>query len=123
LMPYAGELSNADRIHAAEEFSQKLIPVLGKPQSGNLPARKGFLTVSGSNAQLLAFRKKSGSAFELRVAEVEGKKSKVSVEVALPVNGAAETNLLGHKTGQVAHNGSRLDLEIQPWRVHTIEVI
>lgn len=122
LMPHRGNLSNVDRIRAAEGFGQQLITVLGRPQPGNLPERKGFITVSPASAQILAFRKKNGSAFELRVAEVEGKKSKAAVELALAVNGASETNLLGHKTAEVARTGNRLDFEIKPWRVHTFEV-
>jgi alpha-mannosidase len=73
--------------------------------------------------QLSAFRKKEGRGFELRVVEVEGQEAAGTVELALPVAGAVETNLLGSKVGEVARDGGRLSFKIQPWRVRTLEVV
>jgi hypothetical protein len=146
LLPHGGELSNAGRLRAAAEFGQRVITVVGQPpqpagslsapyqasqrhasahssSAGTGPLRKSFITLSPDNAQLSALRKKEGAGLELRLVEVEGRKSNVSVELALPVASASETNLLGQKIGEVTRQGSRLSFEIQPWKVRTFELL
>ena len=58
LLPHPANITNADRVRAAEGFSQKLITVVGKPQSGRLAPRKAFISVRPSSAHLMVFRKK-----------------------------------------------------------------
>ena len=88
-----------------------------------MPKQKGFLTVRPEGVQLSAFRKKEGRGLELRVVEVEGHETTGTVELALPVAGAVETNLLGNKVGEVVRDAGRLSFKIQPWKVHTFEVL
>jgi hypothetical protein len=123
LLPHAGNITNADRVRAAEEFSQKLITVVGQPQSGSLPQRKGFLTAGPESAHLMVLRKKERQGFELRFVEIEGKKGGASVELALPMTGASETNLLGKKVGEVSSSAGKLNFELQPWKVRTFEIL
>lgn len=123
LLPHRGDLTNADRLRAAGGFTQKLIAVLGQAPRRDVALRKGFVTLSPNNVQILAFRKKDGPGSELRVVEVEGRKSDASVELALPVARCSETDLLGNRVADVAWDGSRLNFEIQPWRVRTFEII
>jgi alpha-mannosidase len=122
LLPHGADITNADRVRAAEEFSQKLITVVGQPQSGNLPQRKAFITVAPASAHVMVFRKKERQGFELRLVEVEGKKGSASVELALPVAAASETNLLGKKVADVSLSAGKLSFELQPWRVRTFEI-
>jgi len=123
LLPHGGNITNAERVRAAEAFSQKLITVVGRPQSGSLPPRKGFITVRPSSAHLLALRAKARQGFELRFVEVEGKKGNASVELAIPMTGASETNLLGKKLVGVSTSAGKLDFELQPWRLRTFEIL
>ncbi len=122
LVPHTGELTNAARLQAAAEFSQDLLTRAGPPLTGELPARKSFVAVSPENAQITAFRRKEGRHMEIRMVEVEGKNSGVSVEFNFPVNSAVETNLLGQKVGDVAREEKRLKFEIQPWKIRTFEL-
>ncbi len=122
LVPHLGDLSNADRLQAAAEFSQELLTRTGPPPSGESPARNGFVVVSPENAQITAFRRKEPEGMEIRMLEVEGKQSNVSVEFAFPVGRAVETNLLGKRIGDVAREGKRLKFEIRPWKIRTFEV-
>jgi len=122
LLPHAANFSNANRVRAAEEFSQKLITVVGQPQSGSLPQRKGFVTVRPSGAHLMVFRPKERQGLELRLIEVEGKTGDASVELAVPITGASETNLLGKKVAEVASSAGKLNFELQPWKLRTFEV-
>jgi alpha-mannosidase len=110
-------------MRAAGGFSQKLITVLGQPPGGNLPPRKSFVTLSPNNIQILALRKKDGPGSELRIVEVEGRKSGASVELALPMARCSETDLLGNRVADVPCDGSRLNFEIQPWKVRTFEIV
>ena len=122
LIPHGPNFTNAERLRASAEFSQKLIPLVGKPQNGSLQKRKSFINVQADNAQLLAFRKKEGKGFELRLVEVEGRESAATVELGLPVSSAVETNLLGQKVADVSLQGGKLGFRIQPWKIRTFEV-
>ena len=123
LMPHVPNFTNAERLRASAEFTHKLISVVGPPQSGSLPRRKGFITVGPESVQLSAFRKKQGPGFELRVVEVEGQEAAATVQLEVPVTGAVETNLLGNKVGEVSRTGNKLTFKIQPWKVRTLEVV
>ena len=122
LVAHQGDLTNAARLRAASEFSQKLITVVARPQTGNLPTQKSFVSLSPDNAHFLAFRKKHGRGFEFRVVEVEGREASATLDLALPVTGASETDLLGNKVADVSHDGSRLKFKTQPWKVHNFDL-
>ncbi len=123
LLPYEGNITNAERVRAAEAFSQKLITVVGRPRSGSLPQRKGFITVRPESAHLLELRAKERQGFEVRFVELEGKKGSASVELAVPMNGASETDLLGKKVAEVPTSAGKLNFELQPWRLRTFEIV
>jgi alpha-mannosidase len=122
LLPHGSKFTNAQRVRAAEEFDQKLITVVGPPQSGSLPQRRSFVTVQPSGAHLMVLRAKDEKGFELRFVEVEGKTGDASVELALPMTAASETNLLGEKTAEVSLSAGKLNFALQPWRVRTFEI-
>jgi alpha-mannosidase len=122
LLPHGGSFTNAERVRAAEAFSQKLITVVGSPHSGNLPQRKGFIAVKPESAHLMVLRAKERQGFELRFIEVEGKQGSASVELAVPMNGASETNLLGKKVAEVSSSAGKLNFQLQPWRLRTFEI-
>jgi alpha-mannosidase len=123
LLPHGGNITNSERLRAASGFSQKLITVIGQPQTGRLAARKSFITMGPDNVQLLAFRKKERRGYELRVLEVEGKKANASIELAIPTAAVTETNLLGEKVAEVASSAGKLEIELDPWKVRTFEVL
>jgi alpha-mannosidase len=109
-------------VRAADEFSQNLITVVGKPQSGTLPPRKSFITVQPENAHLMVFRQKEQKGFEVRILETAGGTGAASVELAIPAHDASETDLQGKKIGEVTHNSGKLSFDLAPWRVRTFEV-
>ena len=123
LRPHGASFTHADRARAADEFNQKLITVVGKPQTGTLPLRKSFITVQPENAHLMAFRQKEQEGFEIRVVETAGGNGAASIELAIPANGAIETDLQGKKIAEVAHSSGKLSFDLQPWRVKTFEVV
>jgi hypothetical protein len=123
LVPHDGSMTHADRVRAAEGFSQKLITLVGKPQAGSLPPRKSFVSVEPKNLQVLAFRKKEGPGFEIRTVDVEGKQGPASVKIDMPLVSAFETNLLGKKIGSAACKAGKLDFEAKPWKIQTFEIL
>ena len=123
LLPHGANITNAERVRAAEEFSQRLITVVGKPQSGSLPQRKAFITVRPASAHLMVFRKKERQGFELRFVEIEGKKGEAAVELGVPMTGASETNLLGKKVAEVSSSAGKLNFQLQPWKLRTFEIV
>jgi alpha-mannosidase len=56
------------------------------------------------------------------VVEGQGTETEVVVQMALPVRRAAETDLLGRKTGEAPLRDGRLAFRIQPWKIRTFEV-
>jgi alpha-mannosidase len=122
LLPHGTNFTNAQRVRAAEEFDQKLITVVGRPHDGSLPQRKGFVTVQPSNAHLMVMRAKEQKGLELRFVEVEGKTGDASVELALPMTAASETNLLGKKSAEASISAGKLNFSLQPWRLRTFEI-
>lgn len=122
LFPHRADFTDAQRMRASSEFAQRLIPVVGPVQSGELPRRKSFISVSSDHAQVSAFRKKEGPGYELRVVEASGRQGPVSVELGFPLSGASETNLLGQKVREVSWNNSRLSFQMSPWEIRNFEV-
>ena len=55
--------------------------------------------------------------------EVEGRKGAASVELAVPMTGASETNLLGKKVAEASTSAGKLNFELQPWKLRTFEIL
>jgi alpha-mannosidase len=122
LLPHGGAMTNAERLRRSAEFTQGLLTVMARSRPGTLPRRKGFVAVSPDNVQLSAFRRKENGKFELRVVEVEGKQAAARVDLALPVTSAAETDLLGRKTGKATHTLGKIEFPLSPWKIGNYEL-
>jgi alpha-mannosidase len=123
LRPHGAGFSHADRMRAAEEFSQKLITVVGKPPKGNLPLRKSFVSVQPENAHLMVMRKKEGLGFEMRFVETAGHRGVATITAEMPAKSASETDLQGVRLHAARFNARTLSFELDPWRVRTFEFI
>jgi hypothetical protein len=122
LQPSERNLTNAERLQAAGDFCRPLLAHVGPPPSGELPPTKGFVTVTPAAVQLSALRKKPGGDTEIRLVEVEGARSPVSLDLGFPISGACETNLLGAKVADVAREAGGLRFAVDPWKIRTFEV-
>jgi alpha-mannosidase len=123
LQPHGKSFSNAARVRAAEGFSQKLLTVVDQAQTASLPLAKSFATISPENAHLTVFRKKENQGFELRTVDIGGKEVQASIQLAMPVASASETNLLGKKIADVSSSSNKLTFGLHPWRVNTFEIL
>ena len=122
IRPHAGNLTNAQRLESASDFCRPLLAHIGPPASGDLPPTKGFVTIVPAAVQLSALRTKPGGGTEIRVVEVEGARSPVSLDLGFPISGACETNLLGAKVADVARETGGLRFAVDPWKIRTFEV-
>jgi alpha-mannosidase len=123
LQPHGKDFSNADRVRAADGFSQKLITVVDQPKRGSLPAYKSFARVTPDSAHLMVFRKKESQGFEIRTAEIGGEGGAASIQMEIPVASATETNLLGAKIAEASSSGNTVRFELHPWRMNTFEIL
>jgi len=122
LMPHGVGFTNEDRVRASAASSNSFITVVSPPSKGDMAPRKGFVSVSPQNVQLSAFRKKPGCGMEIRVVEVAGKTADATIHLDLPFARACETNLLGHKVGDVSRHGNQISFHIKPWQFRTFEL-
>jgi hypothetical protein len=122
LVPHGAAFANSARFRAAAAFSHRLLARTGKPVRGEMDPRRGFLAVTPENVQLLAFRKKPGVGYELRVSEVEGRGAEAGVLPAFPFPQAAETDLVGRRTGAVQRRANAIRFAAEPWKVRTFEL-
>ena len=123
LRPHGKSFSNADRVRAAEGFSQKLLTIVDQPQTASLPLAKSFASISPENAHLMVFRKKESQGFELRTVDIGGKEAQASIQLAMPLASASETNLLGKKIAELSPSSNKLTFALHPWRVNTFEIL
>lgn len=122
LMPHGtDDLTNAARIRAAAAHSRPLLCHVGPTHTGTLPPSKSFVQLAPDTLLLSALRR-TRHGLEVRVLENEGKSAEASVELGVGFTGAAETDLLGRKTGSVSHQAGRLAFHIDPWKFRTFAV-
>ncbi len=121
LCPHGKEFGESHCVRKAEEFAQRLIPVQAKQQSGTLPRRRSFLSLSPENVMLSAFYTKP-TGYELRVVEIGGKETIAEIDLGIDIKSAVETNLMGRTLGSVQLTQSQLKFKAQPWRIHTFDV-
>jgi hypothetical protein len=60
LLSHGSAFTNADRLRAATEFGQRLIPMVTGAHAGTLPQKKSFLELRGLGFHLWALRKTKG---------------------------------------------------------------
>jgi alpha-mannosidase len=123
LQPHGKSFSNADRVRAAEGFSQKLLTVVDRPQSASLPLEKSFANVTPESAHLMVLRKKESQGFELRTIDIGGRGEEASIHLDIPMASASETNLLGKKIAEVSSWSNKLTFALHPWKVNTFEIL
>jgi hypothetical protein len=122
LLPHGGKLNNSDRLRAAKDFTHPLLSHVASPQQGDQPTAKSYATVTPAGVQLSALRRKPDNRLEVRVVEVEGRQAQAAVTLGFPVAGACETNLIGAKTADVAHENNQLRFTVDPWKIRTFEI-
>ncbi len=117
LLPHAA-ITNADRLRAANDFTQKLIVHVGKPANGTLPTARSFVSVEPGNVQLSELRK-TALGFEMRLVETDGKEGAARVKFGFAVKGATATDLLGNPSKGALLKEGVMTFDLKPWKFQT----
>jgi alpha-mannosidase len=93
------------------------------PQSKrNLPIHSSFLNIPSGNVQLSALYEEDGKR-RARVFESSGKASRASIDLPFVVAQAREVDFNGSAYERVIDkSGKRIEFDIKPWEIVTIEV-
>lgn len=104
-----------ETIMEAENFNKKLVTIAGK-----LDIKSTLMEINAENLKVLTLKHCEQSGFVLRLAEVEGKRGKATIKIALPIKKAWKSNILEEKKEEISLKDGKLEIEFRPFGIHTI---
>jgi len=125
LYPHAGDWKEAGSFRRGYELNSPLLARIGLVHSGGWPADQSFLRVEPGNVILSSLKKESGyfnRAMILRLYEIFGKETEVSIELPGPVE-AMETDLIERPLAKIDTDGKMLRFKIKPFEIKTFRII
>jgi alpha-mannosidase len=125
LYPHAGDWKEAGSFRKGYELNSPLIAHAAMAHPGGWPADQSFLSVEPGNVILSSLKKESGYFNRntiLRLYEVSGKETEVSIELPGPAE-AMETDLIERPLAKTNTDGKMLRFMIKPFEIKTIRVI
>ena len=122
LMPHGAGFTNADRVHAATDFTSPMIALLAPPHPGPMAPAGSFAQVSPPAAELTELRQRRSGGLEFRLINTGPAAVHATVHLPGRPGSAVETDLTGTKTGtcSTAHDDVRVPLG--PWKFQTVVV-
>ncbi|MBX7257905.1 MAG: hypothetical protein K1Y02_16200 [Candidatus Hydrogenedentes bacterium] len=122
IYPHKGDWTNGV-FQEADELNLPLEPAQCGPHKGTLPKSQSFLTLSGGNVQLTAFKRHEDrdKSYVVRVYNPENKPVTAQLKFAKPIKKAWLTNLNEERRGELKPNGSNLSLKLGKKKVATVE--
>ncbi|MDE2125224.1 MAG: hypothetical protein KGJ62_01385 [Armatimonadetes bacterium] len=122
LMPHGPGFTNADRVHAATDFTNPMIALLAPPHPGRLAPQGSFVSVSPSAAELTELRQLPGGGLEFRLLNTGAGAVYATVRLPGRARAAVETNLVGTTTGTCSTQSGAEHVPLGPWRFQTVVV-
>ena len=125
LYPHTGGWEEAATFRKGYELNSPLIAHAAMAHAGRWPTDQSFLRVEPGNVILSSLKKESGyfnRATILRLYEISGKETEVSIELPGPVE-AMETDLIERPLAKIDSDGKMLRFMIKPFEIKTIRVI
>jgi len=123
LVPHAGDWRAAEVYRAGWEFNHPLLAHKVSVHAGQLPRRWGLLDVSAPNVVASALMPGRDGSLLLRVYEAAGKPANgVAINVHVPVESAAETDLLGDVLRPLPAQGDAVRIDLRPFEIKTVEL-
>jgi alpha-mannosidase len=125
LYPHAGDWKEAGSFRKGYELNSPLIAHAAMAHPGGWPADQSFLRVEPANVIISSLKKESGyfnRATILRLYEVSGKETEVSIELPGPAE-ARETDFIERPLAKIDSDGKMLRFMIKPFEIKTIRVI
>ncbi|MFA6243337.1 MAG: glycosyl hydrolase-related protein [Candidatus Hydrogenedentales bacterium] len=123
IFPHKGDWTNGV-FQEADELNLPLDPAQCGPHKGTLPKAQGFLSVSGGNVQLTAFKRHEDrdKSYVVRVFNPEDKPVAAQLKFAKPVKKAWLTNLNEERRDELKPKGSAISLKLAKKKIVTVEV-
>ena len=119
VLPHAGDFREAGVI---EEGYRLNVPLIVRPTTAQSGATS-FFNVSAPNVVIDTVKKAEDSdALIVRLYEAHGKRGKVRLSSALPVNSAALCNLLEEDDTPLAWSDGGVDVEVTPFKIVTLKL-
>ncbi len=123
---HVGDAGSANVVRRAMEAMHPIMPVYPnwvRPRAERtLPLEFSFLTVGPPNVQLSAFYRDNGKHL-IRVFESAGAGGRGSIELPFKPSNAREVNFNGDpQRREVRQSGRKLEFDIKPWEIVTLEV-
>jgi alpha-mannosidase len=90
-----------------------------------LPQNYSLCNVSPDNVILTTIKRSDndGDGYVVRLVEVAGKASSVTLNFGFDLAGAWKTNLLENDLYELAYDGSKVNLHILPYEIYTVRII
>ncbi|MHB0999060.1 MAG: glycoside hydrolase family 38 N-terminal domain-containing protein [Armatimonadota bacterium] len=115
IYPHLGDWHSAQVYRRGIEFNHPMLTVMAEPHTGELPAKKAFVSVDGDNVTLTALKRGSEDpdAVVMRLLETKGVDAEAKVRFFRPFDRIAYTNSMEENMKPVA-GGSSIDVKTKP---------
>jgi hypothetical protein len=123
LVPHGLAFTNADRLRCVEAFDQGPICLAELLHPGPQPLRRCFAFLDPAGVLMSSFRAVGNGAYELRLAEQEGRPALAHLNLDLPVRTLTPCDFLGWADGpEQTVNEGQVAVSLAPWRVQTFRL-
>ncbi|HRK33551.1 MAG TPA: glycoside hydrolase family 38 C-terminal domain-containing protein, partial [Candidatus Hydrogenedentes bacterium] len=124
IYPHKGDWTNGV-FNQAEELNLPLDPAQCGPHKGTLPKSLSFLTLSGGNVQLTAFKQHEDrpGSYTVRVFNPEAKSVTAKLTFAKPIKKAWFCNLNEERRKEVKPVGKALTVPLGKKKIATVEIV
>jgi 2-O-(6-phospho-alpha-D-mannosyl)-D-glycerate hydrolase len=119
LLPNAGDWAAGGAIAAAEAYRHPFAVVRGTGPSADGGQGTQGLRLAGEGVVLSSLRRRDDH-LELRIVNESPAASRATV--MLPLAGARAADLLGRAGAELAVNDDRLELDLEPWEIRTVQL-
>lgn len=124
LYPHAGDWRQAGTVRRGVELNQPLIARVVKPQQGEFPVSRSFLSIDAPNIVVTALKRaEDGGAFILRFYETDGKPCTTTITFGLPIKNVVETDLMENEIGpKTPVESGRLSVNVGKHEIKTYKL-
>ncbi|MBN1348881.1 alpha-mannosidase [candidate division KSB1 bacterium] len=123
LYPHSGDWRAAETYQRGYELNYPLKAIIGDDHSGQLPKSQSFIQLEDAPGVAITTVKKAEAADDLilRLVEIYGKHSEVTLNFLTPVTKARPVNLLEEPiSGEIITIGNQVKLKMKPNEIKTI---
>ena len=123
IFPHQGNCKQAGSIKRGYEFNYPLLAVKAKKQDGSLKQEGSFIQVSADNVILTVAKQAEDSQAQIiRLYEIYGKKSPVTIKMSKPVQKVWTVDLMEKKGKEIPITNNSISFEIEPFEIYSLMI-